>query len=230
MPYTHLPSKVTEEVLTLSNYNTIKNNFAGGVPDVVIAKGDLSVGSGADAATRLAVGADDTTLVADSLQIQGQAWQIQPAARVRNSADLLTGITSWQALTFDAERFDTDGMHSTVTNASRLTVPTGGDGLYLIGGTAKFQITFPGPMGGYFATLGLRVVLNGTTVIVCAGDGYTAYPAASISGTFDITTLYALAAGDYVELQRYASTNSPAGVLVAANFSPEFWAVWQRRS
>lgn len=230
MPYTHLPSKVAGDVVTLSNYNTIKNNFAVGVPDVVIAKGDLVVGTAADAATRLAVGSDDATLVVDSLQIPGLAWQTQPAARVYNSANLLTGVTSWQALTFNSERFDTDGMHSTAINTSRLTVPVGGDGLYLIGGTAKFQITFPGPMGGYSALLGLRVLLNGTTVIVCAGDGYAAYPAASISGTFDITTLYALAAGDYVELQRYAYTNSPAGVLVAANFSPEFWAMWQRRS
>jgi hypothetical protein len=37
-------------------------------------------------------------------------------------------------------------------------------------------------------------------------------------------------AGDYVELQRYASTSFPYGILNASAYSPEFWAIWQRRS
>jgi len=45
-------------------------------------------------------------------------------ARVTNSADLAIGYTA-TTLTWDTESYDTDSIHSTVTNTERLTVPSG---------------------------------------------------------------------------------------------------------
>ena len=75
----------------------------------------------------------------------------------------------------------------------------------------------------------LRILLNGTAVIGQSGGIYWISNAASaISGTFDVTTLYALSAGDYLQLSYYAVTDYTRGILYAANYSPVFWATWQR--
>lgn len=216
MAYSPLPAKVATDTITLANYNTIKDNFAAGVPDIFTAKGDLPVGTAADAADRLGVGNDDDTLVCDSTQTTGLAWQIQPAARVYNSAAITPTISTWTTLTFDSERFDTNGMHSTVMNTSRLTVPSGGAGLYLIGGNALFS-------GGTTPLLGLRILLNGATVISDIENLYVAGDTALAVATF-----YSLAVGDYVELQVY--TNTALSIAASGNYSPEFWAIWQRRA
>lgn len=47
-------------------------------------------------------------------------------ARVKKSADqTAANYTSATAITWDAEDYDTDGFHSTVSNTSRITIPTG---------------------------------------------------------------------------------------------------------
>lgn len=215
MAYAALPAKTAADTITLANYNTIKDDFAAGVPDLFTAKGDLAVGTGADAAARLGVGNDDDTLVADSSQATGLAWQIQPAVRVYHNATQTPTLATWTTLAFNTERFDTNGMHDTVTNNSRLTVPSGGAGLYMVGACVQFA-------AGTAGALGLRLLLNGTTVItefenINAG-------AAAIAAC----TLYSLAVGDYIEVQVYDSV--AATIPVGANFSPEFWAIWQRRA
>jgi len=81
-----------------------------------------------------------------------------PACRVYNSA-ATTSIPNNAAttLTFDSERFDTDSMHSTVTNTSRITVNTAG--LYVV----NAQVFFAGNGTGerYVA-----INVNGATTIV----------------------------------------------------------------
>jgi hypothetical protein len=88
-------------------------------------------------------------------------------------------------LTFDSERFDSDASHSTVSNTGRLTVPTNGDGLYLIGGTVQF--------GAYNDTggmLGIRIFLDGATVIA----SQTVVRGANQIYSFSVSTLYELTA------------------------------------
>ena len=64
-------------------------------------------------------------------------------ARVYNSTDFTHNSTgNWVAVTFDTERFDTDTIHSTSTNTSRLTINTGGK--YLIGGAVTFTANATG--------------------------------------------------------------------------------------
>ena len=51
-------------------------------------------------------------------------------ARVHNSANISVSDSTWTSMTFDSERYDTDSIHSTASNTSRLTCVTAGK--YLI--------------------------------------------------------------------------------------------------
>lgn len=59
----------------------------------VQAKGDLVVGTGLNTISRVAVGANDTTLVADSTTATGVAWKTPPVAATNSitSAQIVTG-------------------------------------------------------------------------------------------------------------------------------------------
>jgi hypothetical protein len=220
MAYAALPSKSDGQYFTLANYNTVRDNFAAGVPDIFTTKGDLAAATGADAATRVAVGADDATLVPDASQSAGLAWQIQPAARAYNSANLALLAATWTTLTLNSERFDTDAVHSTVSNTSRLTVPSGGAGLYSIGACVEFDTSAI----GVGVDIGIRILLNGTTVLA---ETYHAGSFAAVDNVLNLSTLYALNVADYVEVQAY--TTQACNVNASGNYSPEFWMNWERR-
>lgn len=221
MAYSALPSKSASDTLTLGNYNAIKGNFEAGCPDLVAAKGDLCVGTAVDAAARLAAGPNDATLVSDSTAATGLEWQIQPIVKVRNSGNIDPATSTWVALTFDTEDKDTDAMHSTSSNTERLTVPTDGDGVYLIGGCARFDTS--GTATGS-SIKGVRIIANGTTVIASTLIDV-------IHASYDIEIHVSgihhnMTAGDYVELEVY--TNQDHDVQGGGAF-PQFWAIWQRR-
>ena len=112
---------------------------------IVDAKGDLIAGTGADAVSRLAVGANGTTLVADSAEATGLKWATPSSGTTFAGADV--GTTGSQNLTtstatfinFDSEVFDVGGYHDNVTNNSRFTVPAGKAGYYLLVASINFQ-------------------------------------------------------------------------------------------
>jgi hypothetical protein len=114
-----------------------------GIPESIIAaKGDLLTGTANDTPAVLTVGANGTTLVADSAETTGLKWATPASGSTYVGCVLSKGsnqtITagSYQAITFTTEDIDTDGFHSNATNTSRITVPTGKGGKYLI--TANF--------------------------------------------------------------------------------------------
>lgn len=212
MAYADIGDIASGAVISETYLDQIRANFLAGVPDIFTAAGDIAYATAADAAARLALGAADSIYVCGATAPE---TQIVPAVRVYNDAAIDPAVANWVTLTFNSERFDTDGMHSTVTNTGRLTVPTNGDGLYMIGGNIK--------IGVGSGDKGLRILLNGATAIAESYGNKTSDSGDSIA----ITTLYSLAATDYVELQVYVE--SDLNVTVSANVSPEFWAIWQRR-
>ena len=218
MAYADIGDIASNAVISETYLDGIRANFLAGVPDIFTAEGDIAIATAADTAARLAVGAADSVLVAGTARPE---WQTMPAARVYNDAAIDPATSSWVTLTFNTERFDTDAMHSTTTNTSRLTIPTGGDGIYLIGGNVDFDSG-----GGTGAKdLGLRILLGGATIIA-QRLGYE--NVASVDVSMNIETVYALAATNYVELQVYTSVD--VNVLASGNYSPEFYAIWQRRT
>ena len=114
---------------------------------------------------------------------------------------------------FDTERFDTDNMHSTSSNTSRLTATTAGK--YIISGHIEFASNATGRR-----QIGIR--LNGTTFI-----GFQEWDTNQSSVTLmSITTLYALAATDYVELRVFQTSGGPLDSGKSSNWAPEFMMVW----
>lgn len=137
-----------------------------------------------------------------------------PTVRAYNSAALsILDNGAFQALTLDSERWDTDAMHSTSSNTSRLTCVT--PGVYDIVGHAEFASNATGARV-------LRVLLNGATPIAVQTN-----PA--LSGNvhrLSVAAQYRLAAGDYVELQAFQNSGGALNVNASANHSPEFGMTW----
>ena len=158
------------------------------------AKGDLVAGSGASTAAVLTVGANDTVLTADSTTATGLKWATPASTtptfvgcRATKSAaqTISTGVTT--AVTFDTETFDTDNFHSTSTNTSRMTVPTGKAGKYLVTAGVTFATNATG---------------NREIYIYKNGNQYSSafQPGTSVGSTsIVIADVVSMAVGDYVE-------------------------------
>jgi hypothetical protein len=160
------------------------------------------------------VGGGDIAIEGGGLVIEGDLTvigQIRPGgvgALAYNSANLALTTATSTVITLNSERFDTDSFHSTASNTSRLTVPTGMGGIYQITAQARFASN----------STGIRLILvrlNGTTTI--AQQSMTA-----ISGNetdMVLSTVYNLAAGDYVELLAYQNSGGNLD-LQATSASP----------
>jgi len=132
-----------------------------------------------------------------------------PACRVYHNANqsIANGVST--ILAFNSERFDTDAIHNTVSNNSRLTCKTAG--LYVISVTLLFATNAVGIRGVHFK-------LNGTTLIcVQGGDAQSVYET-----NLTATTIYQLATNDYVEIQVYQNSGGALNLEYYANTSPEF--------
>jgi hypothetical protein len=118
---------------------TVTNSMA----TAIDAKGDLIAGTGADTFDKLTVGANNTVLTADSSTTTGLKWAAPAGAsfvgcQVYKSAQQTLTNNTETALTFNTERFDTDTFHDTSTNTSRMTIPSGKAGYYLVIATVTF--------------------------------------------------------------------------------------------
>jgi hypothetical protein len=113
-----------------------------------------------------------------------------------NSTDQATSNTVNYKVQFMAEDFDTDGFHDNVTNNTRITIPSGKGGYYLVYGLIHWLNN----------TSGRRIVYiskNNTTQVQAEGFSVatnTQYPANQVA------SVYNLAAGDYVELEAFQSS------------------------
>lgn len=121
---------------------TITNSMA----TAIDAKGDLIAGTAADTFSRLAVGTNAYVLTADSAEATGMKWAAIPASTPTLAGCLLThsggsvavsGSTSADQA-WNNEIFDTNGYHDTVTNNTRITIPSGKAGYYLV--TQKIEL------------------------------------------------------------------------------------------
>jgi CheY-specific phosphatase CheX len=164
---------------------TITNSMA----TAIDAKGDLIAGTGADAFSRLAVGATGGMgLMVDSTAATGLVWKGAISASVYNSTAFVVANTTFTTLTFDSESWDTDSMHSTVTNTSRITVPK----------TGYYRIELQGIwQGSATGGRGTRFLNNGSSI-------FTQF-VKSDNGDYNYYFPYTakLTANDYVEAQVY---------------------------
>jgi hypothetical protein len=159
-------------------------------------KGDVFTFSTVDA--RLGVGANGTVLTADSAETTGLKWAAPASGTTfvgayvtKTGAQSLTNNTD-TIITWNAERFDTDGFHDNVTNNSRMTIPSGKGGKYLVLGSAYYTTG-----SGYRE---LNVLKNGNLVNYFYGVIEQNYEFLTIN------TIVDCAAGDYLELRGYQNS------------------------
>lgn len=139
-----------------------------------------------------------------------------PCVRVTHNATQSITTGTETSLAFNTERFDqagnaADTMHDTVTNNSRLTCRYAG--VYLIGGHFEWAAD-PGN------TL-IAIRFNNTTTIAKTQEA----AAGSDTRALSISTLYALAVNDFVELRAFQSTGAGLNIQSSGNYTPEFWMV-----
>ena len=141
-----------------------------------------------------------------------------PYCSVYASANIsITTSAVAQAITFDTELTDNLSMHSVVSNTSRINVPSGGAGLYLIGGLIRFASNATG-----YRQVEFR--LNGATSlhitrVPTVTTGVPTYVSA--------TLLYPLADFDYVELMAAQSSGGALNAEANGTAGMNFWAAWQ---
>ena len=181
---------------------TITNSMA----TTIDAKGDLIAGTGADTFDRLAVGTNGQVLTADSTAATGMKWAAGGSAfsgvMLDNTATQSIPNNTATAITWSTETYDTDAFHSTSSNTSRITVPSGKAGYYLVGGHVEINANTTGFRA-------LTVYKNGT-----AYKRFTVTPS-GVEPTLIISVPISLAVGDYVEL--YLTQNSGGSITIYPN-------------
>lgn len=178
------------------------------------AAGDLLVGTGADTWKKLSIGTAGQVLKVNSGATDLEWGASSAGGFVGAYAYKSTGggsqsisNTTFTVITFDSELFDTDGFHSTTTNTSRMTIPSGKAGKYLIVGRGTFANNATGNRG-------VRILKNGTLI----GEIQTWNAGATYGSSVEITQIADLTVGDYVELASFQASGGSLNTQNGADY------------
>jgi hypothetical protein len=199
------------DIATVTTVNAF--SVTGAVPlSTVTANGDLIVGTSSGAVGRLGIGSTDQVL-----KVSGgvPTWATPAAPTFVGCAvtkyDQSINSSTWTALTFTVEDFDTDGFHDNSSNTSRITIPSGKGGKYSI--TANADFTAAGTGGTFRA---IRLYKNGALY----ESPTTGAVVRSIYSNINMCSLQlswtlSLVATDYLEI--YAFQDSGSAVTLNNN-------------
>jgi hypothetical protein len=142
-----------------------------------------------------------------------------PACRVYKAAVQSLTNNSEASVIFDTERYDTNSMHDTVTNNTRITFNTAG--LYVI--TCCLEMVDRTDYTEVYAFLRLNGAGNGIAI-----DRRVSADAADLVSALNLVTTYKFAAADYVEVRIRQSNVAAAAANLSAipNRSAELTATW----
>jgi hypothetical protein len=162
---------------------TITNSMA----TAIDAKGDLIGGTGADTFARLAVGANDTVLTADSTAATGLKWAAVAGGssfsgcRLTKSANQNITSNTFTTVTWDTETYDVGGYHDNSTNNSRITIPSGKAGYYQINSMFAFAASASGSQRiGRIKKNGSASYYNNAGTAGLTSGGYASFAMADI--------------------------------------------------
>jgi len=121
------------------------------------------------------------------------------------SANQSINNNTYTALTFNSEDYDTDAFHDNSTNTSRITIPSGKGGKYLITGIVIFQDN---------ATNDRTVYLykNGSI----DQEMFSMGNAGGFNSSSCMSIVLVLAAADYIELFALQNSGGPLNIIGGA--------------
>lgn len=160
--------------------------------------------------------AGDTITAADwNAALDNLRWlESPPACQLRRAASLTVSTGTWTAVTFnEADYYDPYGMHSPTSNPTRITIPSGAAGVYLLTATFDWAGGAPGTLAS------CRFLVGGATII---GENGVSNNATSGCAS----THWSFSAGDYVEMQVFQNSGSSRTLFGGSAFAPLFSAVW----
>lgn len=119
---------------------------------------------------------------------------------ITNTADFPVVSATSTLITMNSEILDTDNYHSTLTNTSRITIPSGLAGVYSVFAYCRWQgsATVTNPM--------IIITLNGTAVTRSQDTGASTYTPTSCAW------VGYCAATDYIEMRVYHTTGANRNV------------------
>ncbi len=142
--------------------------------------------------------------------------QIRPvsfgqACRAYHNANISISHATATVIPLNSERYDTDNIHDTTTNTSRLTCQT--PGLYLITACVRFAANTTGDR---------QIYIRHSTGSIIAAQTVRACASSSRPTDLCIATIWQMSADQYVELFAWQDSGAALNVLYAAGISPEF--------
>lgn len=190
---------------------TITNSMA----TEITAAGDIIVGTGSSTFDNLPIGTTGQVLTADTTVSPYKVKWATPSsgtpafvgASVYNSTNVTINHNTYTQIPFNSELFDTDNFHSTTTNNSRLTIPSGKDG--------KYQFTFAilADPYGVAAKNVTRLYKNGSGGKITVFDSN-----ASDDSSFFMQGIESAVAGDYFEIYCNQNTGSSRSASGGTNY------------
>jgi len=174
---------------------TVTNSMA----TAITTAGDLIKGTGSGTFDRLGIGSTGQVL---TVTAGAPAWATPASSTptfvgcaVYTTTNQSIANSTYTAINFNSESIDTDGFHSTTTNTSRITIPSGKAGKYLI----TFHVMYDPNVTG---SRSINVNKNGSLLM---GSGEVPGNAGSYvynSGSF----IADLAVADYLEFMIYQTS------------------------
>lgn len=161
-----------------------------------------------------APGDADTSVATTAFVAAAAAEGVIAACRARRTTTMTITSGGWTIPTFDAEDFDSMAMHDPATNPSRITIPAGRGGLYLVGASAAWG------SGEDTENRVVQVLVDGTTVV---GEIDTSHAGTS-DNEFAVAEPAVLSAGSYIQMR--LGTGSTSTTL---RIGALLWAVYLGR-
>ena len=176
---------------------------------VIDAAGDLLYGTAADTVGKLAIGTAGQVLkvnagaTAPEWGTASGGGSTYVGCAAYNTSNFTISNNTGTNLTWNTEEFDTDGFHSTSSNTSRFTIPTGKGGKYLITAQVRWDDNTAGERV-------LKIQKNGSEFKAFAMQPNSSNPMEAITGVLD------LVATDYIEILVFQSSGGNRTVYASS--------------
>lgn len=196
---------------------TLQHALTVGTGGLTVSSGGLAVSTGNVALGQNLSVAGNSTFTGSVVMSSLVTATAQPRCMAWSSVGLALPSGAWTSIGFESEDYDVGGLHSTATNPTRITVPVGSSGLFLVGATVRCTT------GGAGNIIFSRFLKNSTTEV----SGAATSVLSSVAGiTLHPTAPIVLDGGDFLEVQ--AQPSGSTGSLSVANArisATDFWAV-----